>query len=241
MRVDRLYFPNIGNLHIDDKNIVNKIKNVLRKRQGDELIIFDGKGTEYKVCIAKLDKRSIQLDSLEQVTTQEKAAIQIHLAFSLIKSQKVDIILQKCVELGVDEFYPFISDYSNMKEPGQSKVQHFEHVIEEATAQSRRLWLAKFNEVKNTASLEDNFASYDLIILADPYDTQELKSQLKALSKGKVLFLVGPEGGFSPDECKRFSSYPNLIKYKFSNFILRSETAAIVLTAQIANIIDKKS
>lgn len=244
MRKDRFYYPQIDELVISDKNIINKIKNVLRKKAGDELIIFDGNGKEYWTTIAKVEKRSLVLGPLKEFQKQDKSKVELHLAFSLIKAQKVDILLQKCVELGIDEFHPFISEYSNMKEPGQAKISHFEHVIEEAAAQSRRLWVAKFNNVLDSKSLEESFSSYDFIVLADPYETveeDELKAMFNSKESAKILFLVGPEGGFSPDELQRFSSCSNLIKYKFSNFVLRAETAAIVLTAQIANLIDKKS
>lgn len=244
MRVDRLYFPNINNLLIEDKNLVNKIKNVLRKRAGDSLVLFDGQGKEYQSQILKLEKRSIQLAAATKLKEIENSSIELHLAFSLIKSQKVDILLQKCVELGIDEFHPFISEYSNMKEPGQAKVEHFKHVIEEATAQSRRLWLARFNNVISAEALLESFCNFDFIILADPYETigeEELRLMVKSKEAAKILFLVGPEGGFSSSEIEKFSAHKNLIKYKFSNFVLRAETAAIVLSAMLANLIDKKS
>lgn len=244
MRQDRFYYPNIDDLLITDKNLINKIKNVLRRRVGDEFIVFDGVGKEYNVCIEELSKKAVKLQLLDIVASSEKSSAELHLAFAMIKAQKVDLILQKCTELGVDQFHPFVSEFSNIKEPGKAKVQHFEHVIDEACAQCRRLWLPRLNTVTDTSSIVAKFDDYDLLILADPYETIsriELQQKIAGLQKAKVLFLVGPEGGFSPKELELFSSHKNIVKYKFSNFVLRAETAAIVLSAEIANMIDKKS
>lgn len=242
MRVDRFFHPSFLSL-IEDKVLVNKISKVLRKREGDELLLFNGKGQEAKARILSVSKKSIELTELQIIKDTTQSDVQLIVAFAQIKSAKADILLQKCVELGVDEFYPFISEHTIAKEPREAKVLHFNKVITEACAQSRRLWLPKLNNTKSFKEIYSAIDEYDMAILAEPYNAVGvalMRPMIEKLNKGRILLLIGPEGGFSNTELEQFKKHEKVTPVKFSNNILRAETAAIVLTGIVADIVGNK-
>jgi len=251
MRRDRFFLPNQDDV-IRDPGLINKIARVLRVREGDEVSFFDGQGKEFTATVEAIAKKEIRLSDVARSAEQASLAVRLTLAFSLIKGQKVDIALQKCTELGIDAFVPFLSDYSNMGEPGDAKTEHFKGVIEEATAQSRRLWMPSFSECVSFDEMFTSLANFDLVVLADPYDgvTQEVYAEKVRAVRGlstssgtasSICFLVGPEGGFSDREVSLFSALPNAVRLSFSSFMLRAETAAIFITGLTALILDKQA
>jgi 16S rRNA (uracil1498-N3)-methyltransferase len=243
MRRDRFFLPHAQQV-ITDPDLVNKIARVLRVREGDEVCFFDGQGHEFTACVHAIGKKEIRLKDIVESAVQEAPAVRLTLAFSLIKGQKVDIALQKCTELGIDAFVPFLSDFSNMGEPGDAKQEHFKGVIEEATAQSRRLWMPSFADCVSFDEMFARLSSYAMVVLADPYEgvSQDAYAErVRAVRSGAICFLVGPEGGFSDDEVARFLALPNVVRLKFSSFMLRAETAAMFVTGLTALILDKRS
>lgn len=243
MRRDRFFLPGNDPV-IRDADLINKIARVLRVREGDEVCFFDGQGKEYTATVAAIAKKEIRLADIKESAAQPASPVSLTLAFSLIKGQKVDIALQKCTELGVDAFVPFISEFSNMGEPGDAKTEHFKGVIEEATAQSRRLWMPHFSECISFDELYARLSAFSMVVLADPYDgisSAAYAEKLSAIESGSICFLVGPEGGFSDREVAAFTALPNCVRLTFSSYMLRAETAAMFVTGLTALYLQKSS
>lgn len=246
MRQDRFYCPDFSENQITDEDIVFKISKVLRKRKGDEVLIFDGKGKEYSAEIFDIGKKSVTLNNVKLECDELAFKIEISIAAPAIKPSNFDYLLQKCTESGADVFIPFTSQYSNIKEPREMKKKHFLSVIEEACAQSRRNFLPKLDEFIDFKQLIAKSSEYDLIVLGEPYignyfDNFKEKLVADKSKIKKILLIIGPEGGLSDEEIAKIKALNNVYLLKFSNFIFRAETAASYLCALISMFLGKNT
>lgn len=241
MRKDRLYCQIIDREFSLSKEDLHKITAVLRKRRGDKLFIFDGRGREYEVFIEDINKKNIVFSSPVLTGQADKPRINITAAFSVIRPNKIDFLLQKCTELGADIFLPFISEYSNFSTISSSKEEHYRKVIEESAAQCGRLWMPDLRECTDLSRLISGASEYDIVLYAHPYtdNTVFYIEKLRNLKSGSVLLIIGPEGGFSAEESLKLESCSNVIPVKISDFILRAETAALFLTGLVRGVINR--
>ncbi len=236
MRLDRIYFPNISekSTQIDDKEIFHKLKNVLRKTPGSEVLMFDGRGREYKAVITSLQNKRIKLDNLT-ITSHEKEKLpKITLAFSLVKSLKVDLIFRMCTEVGIDEFIPFISLYSiiSLKENKfEKKIEHYQKIIENSCEQSSRLYVPVVREVLTIKDICSRIKNYDLSY----FGSYNKHSPSNRKDLNNILIIIGPEGGFTEDETNSFLSQ-KVLPLKASENILRAETACVAVSTLVSHL-----
>jgi 16S rRNA (uracil1498-N3)-methyltransferase len=227
----RLYFQASqiqDQMDIFDKEIAHKIKDVLRLRVDDEIFLFDGEGKEYSFKIIEIKNKFIKLEKSADTIKKEKPLIRIVLAFPVIKEEKIEFILQKATELGVDEFSPFICRHSIQKEPSENKFSRWERIAVEAARQSERLWLPRIHPVNKFSNLVQS--EYDLK-LAGVIGGQDLKI-VKFPQKGSILLILGPEGDWSPEEVILLEEN-DFFKVNLSDNILRSETAAVFFSGMV--------
>ena len=232
MRKDRIILSveEISSRRTKDKDKIHKIKNVLRKRPADYIYLLDGCGKEYRAKIQRSTASIMEFDIEDVEKAEKQTTSRIVLGFSLLKFAKIDFVLQKCTELGIDEFVPFISRYSVAKQPGMSKIQHWRRKIEEAVCQSGRLFIPKFNSILKFSRLVQGLERFGLVLVGSQdsdADIFQILTQVKNKRFGNVLLLVGPEGGFSKEEARQLKSCQNVNFVNLSNFTLRSETAAM--------------
>lgn len=210
------------------------IKKVLRLKIGDNIIVSDGMGTDYHVEIQKMDSDTVDTKIISSYKNISEPPINITLFQALPKSDKMDYIIQKGVELGVKTIVPVITERTIVKISNnkgyEKKNQRWNRISMEAAKQCNRGVIPQvenpmtFKEAINT--LPDN----GLKIL--PYEkekSQGIKSVLKKKSYNKDIFIfIGPEGGFSDKEIElAFKSGLNIIS--LGPRILRTETAGIVV------------
>ncbi len=220
-------------IEIKDKNLVHKIRNVLRLEKEDFLHIFDGQGKEYLYGIEAITKKSISIkrDSLSKSSLAPDR--RIILGFPLVKEDKIDFILQKATELGVEGFIPFVCERSLKTKVTDRKLERWERIITEALRQSGRLWMPSLKEVLDFQGITN--VSYKIKLVASAKG-----EKLSSLIDGQeeVFVLIGPEGGFSPLEYKQLQQ--NNFKFlKLSSHILRVETASI-FSVGLINYFSKK-
>jgi 16S rRNA (uracil1498-N3)-methyltransferase len=212
-------------IKIIDMGTVHKLKHVLRLTEGDEVFIFDGAGREYTAAIKYLQNDSITLRLGELSRAQESLAVKVDLIFPLTKEEKVDLILQKCTELGVNAFYPFIANRGLKIHPSDSKFTRWNNIVIEAARQSERLWLPTLHEPKSLDAIVAQ--NYDKKIFAD-FSGASFRGQLTKDCKS-LLLAVGPEGDFSDSE-KEYLTSCGFSAANIGKNILRLETAAIFFT-----------
>ncbi len=209
----------------------NHIKNVLRMGIGDTcLISCNGKSDLCKIDSFSLD--SVSLEIIEEDYTDTELPLQIFLFQGLPKGDKMEYIIQKCVELGVYSVIPVSMKYSVVKlddKKAKSKQLRWQAISESAAKQSKRNIIP---EIYNVCSFKDaiDFAkTLDLILL--PYENKDgMSATRKALNNLKTVktvgIFIGPEGGFDKSEIEKAISADAKI-ISLGKRILRTETAAI--------------
>ncbi len=218
---------------------VHHLRNVLRLRRGERVTCFDGKGREYRGRIERISAAQAEV-RIEKVAERKKeSSLKITLAQSLIRSHKMDLVVQKCTELGVFEIIPLRTERSliNLDEAKRkARRERWQRLAEAAAKQSGRVQIPTITEVRDFSSLLETAGDFDLKIISweDEGDGKSFRDALtKRLSPPeKILLLIGPEGGFSAGEVAG-AGKAGLLPISLGPRILRSETAAIAATAII--------
>lgn len=209
-------------VRIDDRQLIHKAKHVLRLKAGDTVYLFDGKGREYQYIFEKATSAYLLLKKIQLTRQEDLRSNRIVLAFPLVKEDKIDFILQKATELGVDEFIPFICARSITALPSQAKYVRWQKIITEASRQAQRLWIPSLHEVILFKDLlRQAYAVKFVASLAG-----ECLSTIPAFTPQDIIIAIGPEGDFSQEEYQ-------LLKQNNFNFIILSGNILRVETASI--------
>lgn len=221
---------------------VKHIYKVLRLSEGEEIILNNCEGIEYLGKINSKNKSEVIVDIIQKLDTNNESDIKIYLFQGLPKGQKMDLIVQKGTELGINEFIPTITDRVDVKLKGEfKKLDRLNRIALEASKQSKRSIIPKVKEVINFEEAMLNLENMDLVIV--PYENAEnfgVKTLMKKLREEKedlsyihnVGIVIGPEGGFEEDEIKELSNRGAYI-VTLGRRILRTETAGFTATALI--------
>jgi len=208
----------------------HQIARVLRMKPGDRVVVFDGSGIE---CIVALE--SVGRTSTGAVETRRRneaePTVQLTLYQGLIKGAKLDLVIQKCTEIGVSRIVPVVTARAVPAEPSPSRQARFETIAREAAEQSGR---GRVPEIAAPArfpeAIEDATAAGPTVFCWE----NELKFGLRDLPKADegqhVSLFVGPEGGFTEGEAE-VARRAGARVVSLGPRILRAETAAIVGSA----------
>lgn len=205
---------------------------VLRLNIGDRVILFDSTNQEYLVQLSAIagDKVFFNIENRQTVTRE--SSLEIILGLPLIRPQPVEWMLQKGTELGVTAFRPFYSGRSRhdfKKMEAASRMQRWQRIVVEAAKQCERNVLPElFPPVPLTELISDDSEALKII----PYEEESSRSlaelEWSPPQSCSVWALVGPEGGFLPEEVLRAENR-GFIPISLGPRILRSETAALAL------------
>ena len=225
------YFAKDEKLNLYD-NDYHHIKNVMRMKKGDLIkVVYEG-----VVYTCKINNVSPNVD-FEILSKEEKKKSNksIVLAFSLLKEQKLDYLMQKSTEVGIDEFIPLITSRSIINydpKKDTKKKERWKKILKEASEQSNRVDIPKINDVMSINSLI--YYEADLKILFTLNEkSKNIKKVLEKNNKcDKILIVTGPEGGFTNEEEQILISN-GFVSCTLGSNVLRSETAPIVITSMI--------
>lgn len=211
------------------------IGTVLRLGINDEISLFDQVGTEYRGIIVEKSRRTICVKIKDKTPCEYEDSISIVLGQSLVKGKKMDIIVQKATELGAAVIIPFRSMRSIPRLDEQSatgKAAHWQKIAVEAAKQSGRLPAPQVEHVQAFRELIGrNFDGFLKIILWEKETERTLHAVLaQNPDPTSVLCLVGPEGGFTPEEVHSAMRH-GFIPVSLGKAVLRTETASIALLA----------
>jgi len=214
---------------------VRHIETVLRMKIGDDLLLYDGQGTEYQVKIAHMDRSSIRTEIVSR-TKREIRSPRVTLVQGLPKSDKMDMIVQKATELGVAEIIPLVTERTIVKIRDEEKrITRWQKICREAAMQSSRIdipWVRGVQKFQDfVASLVSHPSSLNLL----PWEegTQPIKSVLHGNEGVKnIIVLIGPEGGFSKAEAE-VADEKGFYLVSLGPNILRTETASIAVLSMI--------
>lgn len=212
------------------KEIKHQIFNVLRLKIGDKITVVKG-GIEY---LCELEENSYNI--LEEITINRECPINLVLAIGAIKKDKIEYVLQKCVEVGVNGFILFNGENSVKSidvSSFEKMLPRYKKIIREACEQSLRL---KEPNIELCELDKIDYNSFDKVFITD-VDGLNFQSYVKENTRN-ILLLIGPEGGFSDKEMNFLKSKGDLIK--FGPRIMRSETSAIVISGSIINYFENQ-
>lgn len=215
--------------------LYNHMATVLRLGVGDAIILADGNGNEAAARITALDKGTLSI-VIEAATTNPATAgsISITLFQGLPKGEKLDLILQKCTELGVDRIVPFIAERSVARLAGErldKRVQRWEKIVREAARQSGR---SRIPAIGFAAELKIALASDHSalkLLLWEGEQEHGLRSVLaRSEQPASVAVIIGPEGGLTQAEAAA-ASMAGFMPVTLGRRILRTETAGPAVLA----------
>ena len=199
--------------------------NVMRLREGDNLFLFNFKDGEFKAKIISFSKKNVKVKLISKIENINKPG-NISLVFSLIKSSKLDYLIQKCTEVGVKSFSPVISEKSVAK---NLNLQRIERIIKESCEQSNQLYLPTIHAVEKLEKKLKSLDKNSIVFFADINSSnKKIEEVLKNNKNCEFYLLIGPEGDFSLKERDLLNSMSNCIPISLGQNILRSETAAVV-------------
>lgn len=240
MRLHRFYISSdLGdkNISISDKEVIHQLVSVFRSKVGQQVILFNNSGFDYLYEIVDQSKQNLDFTLIDKKSNPIKKS-KLTLAFSLIKNQNDELIIQKCTELGVSRFQPIISDRTEKKNINLDRAKK---IATEAVEQSGRDFVP---EICEPIKLNDFIAiaqkTSDKIIAfhMEGKNFSELGEKNLEILKGpdnRLTLLIGPEGGWSDEEIELFKN-KKIELYKINNAVLRAETAAIVATGIIESL-----
>ena len=206
-----------------EKSSSHHLIKVLRKKEGDELVLFDGKGNSCLGIISKIHRSEVQLDVVDIFEKSLRSGIEINLGQSLIKNDPFNLAIQKATELGVTTFHPLITDRSELKiKMTRNRSLRWNLIARGACEQCGENWLPIIEDPIKLDKWAANVESKIKIVL---YPNSENKiSDFKY--KDSVSLAIGPEGDFSDYEVDSLTE-KGFIPVSIGKRILRAETAAI--------------
>lgn len=224
-----------GDCYIINGDDYNHIKNVLRMKIGDTFLVSEN-GQSHLCEIAKIENETVTVKIIQENYNDTSLGINIYLFQGLPKADKMELIIQKCVELGVHAIIPVEMENCVVKldeKKKTSKVARWQSISESAAKQSKRNIIPEVFEVMSYKNALEMAKKLDLTIV--PYENERgmtaTKETLRKLKKGmSVGIIIGSEGGFSEKEIEKAREIGADI-ISLGKRILRTETAAITATA----------
>lgn len=218
----------------DAKHIIK----VLRMREGENITLCDGDGYDYDAEIVSTDKASLDVKILSKKKNDTEPEIEITLFQGLPKSGKMEYIIQKCTELGINKIIPCIMERCvvklNSKDDIKKKTQRYQSIALAAAKQSERGIIPTICDAVTFDEAIKSFDDYDFCFI--PYENEDgltLKDILKnANSPKSIAFIIGPEGGISDREIEAIKE-KNIPTVTLGRRILRTETASTAVLSMI--------
>lgn len=237
MRLTRVYVDaplGVGLLVELPEHVNGHLVRVLRLREGDPCVLFNGDGHDYEGCITNIGKRGVQAEIVSTRRIDNESPLSISLLQGIARGEKMDLILQKATELGVSRFIPVHSERSEVKLEGaraEKRLAHWRGVVASACEQCGRatvpevvppLPLAKAMELASLAALRlflSPLAAHGIDALEPPADAA-------------VAIAVGPEGGWAPRDLQILGD-AGFDGLRLGPRILRTETAGLAAIAAL--------
>ena len=218
----RLFFPkslSINLLDKLDKSQSHYVSKVMRTKENEVISLFNNTG-EWEAKILTISKSLVKFKVIKQLRKKETSK-ELWLAFSPIKSNYFNFMIQKATELGITKFLPIIFDRTIVRKINKERL---EKVIIEAAEQSNRIQVPT---MEDSQSLTNFLNKYNVDLIFTDLNSDKNKIDLKKFRNNPTCVMVGPEGDFSESEREEILSYKGIQAIKINENILRSETAVI--------------
>lgn len=207
---------------------------VLRLREGDECVLFNGDGNDYRARIASAGKREVVAQVLSASPVDNESPLRITLIQGIARGEKMDLILQKATELGVAGFVPVLAERTEVKldaERTGKRMAHWRSVIVSACEQSGRARVPELSQPVALGQVATKLADDVVRLTLDPVGDSMLAT-LATPAARSIAIAIGPEGGWSPRdrEVLRMAGFTGL---RLGPRVLRTETAGLAAIAAL--------
>ena len=202
-----------------DKSQSHYVNKVMRVKENEVFSLFNSSG-EWEAKILNISKNIVEFNITKQLR-QKETTKELWLAFSPIKSNYFNFMIQKATELGVTKFLPIVFDRTIVRKINKERL---EKVIIEATEQSNRINVPSIEEPQPLNSFLKN---YKMDLIFTDLNTSNTKIDLNQLTSNPTCVIIGPEGDFSEVERQEILEFNGVQAIKINENILRSETAVI--------------
>ena len=234
MRVSRLYTSvelQVGQTIELDENSSHYLRTVLRLRTGDRLILFNGDGADYCANLVEMNRKSVIVTLTERKLRSVESPLRINLGLGISRGDRMDLSIQKAVELGVNQITPIMTERCVVQfnaEKKQQRLQHWQKIIYHAAEQSGRTALPNLAPIMSLADWLPH--PQGLKVFLDPYAENTLLTVKP--EQNQVTLLTGPEGGFAEME-REFAISHGFVPIRLGQRILRTETASLAALAAV--------
>ncbi len=237
MKIHRFFvetkLPQRGVVKIKETELVHQWRNVLRFQVGQELMLFDNSGDEFRGVVSLLTNQHAEIEIVESRTV-EAPPIKPTLCLALAKRDSFEWTLEKATELGVVGIIPFVSERSEKK---SVRLDRSKSILKEASEQSGRATLPTISEPVSLAEALDSISTGGTVSVGRAFalhpEGKPFTDFLSSINKGaneSIFVFIGPEGGFSPKEIALFQER-HIPIYSLGRQVLRAETAAVAVTS----------
>ena len=224
-----------GNTVLIDGEEFIHMNRVLRLKTNDDIIVCFNDGYDNFAKITQCEKNFAKAEIYVSQINKNEPTLDITLFQALIKGEKEDLLIQKAVELGVNEIYPFESENCTVKiKEGEKKSERLNKIAQEAAKQCKRAKITHIHPFITFKELLNKLKNFSVVIFAS--ELEEKNSLIQYLNSvvplKNVALIIGSEGGFTQNEHKALTeskAYP----ITMGNRILRAETAGIALISAI--------
>lgn len=231
-------------IYMEGSEVIH-MKNVLRIKPGEFVKINNGQGAEYLCEVEKYEEQAVILDIVSESVSDCELPSKIYLFQGLPKSDKMELIIQKAVELGVYEIVPVVTERTVVKldeKKAEKKVQRWNAISLSAAKQSGRSLVPEVGKVRTFKEALEYAKGLDVLLI--PYELakgmEETKSILTAIVPGQsVGVFIGPEGGFREEEIEVAVSY-GAKSITLGKRILRTETAGLAVLSVLMFQLEKE-
>jgi 16S rRNA (uracil1498-N3)-methyltransferase len=210
---------------------VNYLRNVLRRKAGEAVLVFNGRDGEWRGTLAEAGKRNVLL-VIEKLIRAQTTAPDLHYLFAPLKHARLDYMVQKAVELGVSRLQPVLTRHAQVARVNLDRMRA------NAVEAAEQCGILTLPEVAQPVTLDRMIAERDparMLVFCD--EDAEVKDPIAALSAVRpseaLAVLIGPEGGFAEDERAALVALPNVLRLALGPRILRADTAAVAALALV--------
>ena len=197
---------------------------VMRCKVGDSVHLLDGKTGEYESKIVCISRKEVKVRICDFLKTLNSPA-DLWLLFAPIKKAKTELIVEKCVELGVKKILPVITEFTNLPKINKHRLKN---IMISSAQQCGSNWLPELGTVQGLKEVLQSWDSKRQILFCDEkLEGTQISTVLQSLQSVPMAILVGPEGGFSKKEFDLLMSHEFVRRVSLGPQILRAETAVI--------------
>ncbi|MGR9116446.1 MAG: 16S rRNA (uracil(1498)-N(3))-methyltransferase [Gammaproteobacteria bacterium] len=234
MRISRLYVPEnleAGQSLELDADSGHYVRTVLRLKKDAEIILFNGQGGEYSGTVIEASRKGVRVALDRWIDRSVESPLTITLGLAVSRGDRMDLAVQKSVELGVNALTPLMTERCVVQLKGEKQQQrlvHWHKIVQHAAEQCGRTVLPELNSVADLNGWLD--VQQGLKIFLDPYAQCSL-ADIRPETK-QVTLLSGPEGGFADHE-REAAEAAGFIPVKLGRRILRTETASLAALSAV--------